>query len=101
MIVVRCHISHLYSELLQIAPPSRKLVNAAHEWTLRHIETLVTDILVNLPNEKPTANPYTEYFLQPGVNVQELQTILESLEDSLHTHSTLGTKIEQVAKGVA
>lgn len=101
MIAERCNIAHLYSELLQIAPTSRKLVNAAHDWTLKHIESLVNDISVNLPQRKPLENHYTEYFLSPTMDLQELNDLITSLEDSLHKHSSLGTKIEQVAKGVA
>lgn len=98
---VRCEIANLYGRLLQLANPSKKLLNAAHEWGLRHIESLVNDILFNVPQHKTPANPYTEYFLLAGVSNEDMNFLIGSLVETLHAHSVLGTKIEQVAKGVA
>jgi len=94
-------ISTLYGTLLQLTPPSRPVLNAAHDWTLRHIESLVHDILVNIPNKLPPSNPYTEHILLSGIKADELNEIISSLVEELHRHSSVGTRIEQVAKGVA
>lgn len=100
-IKVRCDIAELYGELLKLTPPSRKIVNAAHDWSLRNIEALVQDLLVNIPNHVPPKNPYSEPFLLSGINPQELQYVIQSLVERLSTHSQLSTRIEQVGKGVA
>ena len=97
----RCDIARLYCELLELTPVSRTIMNAAHEWSLRHIESLVNDLIFNIPNQQPATNTYSEHFLMSGINPADLNTILEGLVETLHNHSELGLRIEQVGKGVA
>lgn len=100
-IKARCDIARLYCELLELTPVSRSTVNAAHEWSLRHIESLVNDLIFNIPNQQPATNIYSEHFLLSGVNPNDLSNILEGLVETLHNHTELGVRIEQVGKGVA
>lgn len=97
---IRCDIAALYSELLQITPPSRKIVNAAHDWSMRNIETLVKDLIINIPNQLQQQNPYSQWFLMSGANLQEMNSILERLVEAMDAHSAISTKIEQFGKGV-
>lgn len=97
----RCLIATLYADLLQLMPPSREILNAAHVWTMRHIETLVNDILVNIPNNKAPINPYTEPILLSGIKADDLNKIVLALVEAMQKHKGYQDRIEQVAKGVA
>lgn len=96
----RCDISKLYADLLRLAPASPKFVSAAHDWSLRNIDTLVRDLVLHFPNRMPPANPYSQYFLMAGISPTALGSVLDELVAALHEHSALSTRIEQYGKGV-
>lgn len=99
-IKIRCEIAKLYSDLLLITPPSRKIVNAAHDWSMRNIETLVKDLIFNIPNQLSQENPYSQWFLLSGANLEAVNTVLERLIAAIQDHGAISTKIEQFGKGV-
>lgn len=83
-----------------MTPPNKKIVNAAHDWSLRNIETIVDDIVANIPNQRPAKNPYSQYFLTSGLDPGELSMVVRDLIEAMEQHSAISTRIEQHGKGL-